>query len=290
MRVIVLLVLMLIHSTPALADGLKSAGTASVAEVIDGDTVRLSDGREVRLTGIQAPKLPLGRKDFPVWPLAPEAKQALESLVLDRTVELRTGEATMDRWGRALVHLYRDDGLWIQGEMLRQGWARVYSFPDNRVLVDDMLVLEKQARGRGLGIWALDHYAVRPADEVTGKDFHAFLVAEGRVVKAAAVKGQVFLNFGHDWRTDFTVVIPRPALKLFRRAGVDPLAFEGRDIQVRGWVEMYNGPMIEATHPEAIVPLDRKGVLAGKHKPLTKRKGHGKGRSHTDQLQDGEGS
>jgi micrococcal nuclease len=47
---------------------LAPGGGGRVVEVIDGDTVVLGDGREVRLVGIQAPKLPLGRAGFPTWP------------------------------------------------------------------------------------------------------------------------------------------------------------------------------------------------------------------------------
>ena len=46
---------------------------ARAVEIVDGDTLILADGREVRLVGIQAPKLPLGRKNFRTWPLADEA-------------------------------------------------------------------------------------------------------------------------------------------------------------------------------------------------------------------------
>ena len=48
----------------AALDGLEAGTTAVVVEVIDGYTLLLDDGTEVRLVGIQAPKLPLGRPDF----------------------------------------------------------------------------------------------------------------------------------------------------------------------------------------------------------------------------------
>ncbi|MHA1571451.1 MAG: thermonuclease family protein, partial [Alphaproteobacteria bacterium] len=51
---------------PTLSDG----GTATVTAIVDGDTIVLDDDRQVRLVGIQAPKLPLGRPDFQPWPLA----------------------------------------------------------------------------------------------------------------------------------------------------------------------------------------------------------------------------
>ena len=58
---------------------LEPGPAATVRAVVDGDTVVLGDRSQVRLVGLQAPKLPLGRAGFPVWPLAPEAKAALES-------------------------------------------------------------------------------------------------------------------------------------------------------------------------------------------------------------------
>ncbi|MEE8394009.1 MAG: thermonuclease family protein, partial [Rhodospirillales bacterium] len=57
-------VFMLVAPAPALASALEKGETATVREVVDGDTVVLADGRQVRLTGIQAPKLPLGRAGF----------------------------------------------------------------------------------------------------------------------------------------------------------------------------------------------------------------------------------
>jgi len=52
----------------------------------------------------------------------------------------------MDRHGRLLAYLRRTDGLWIQGELLRLGIARAYSFPDNRAVVNQMLTSEQSTR------------------------------------------------------------------------------------------------------------------------------------------------
>ena len=226
-----------------------------VAEVVDGDTVVLEEpvegAREVRLIGLQAPKLPLGRPGFPIWPLAAEAKQALEELVRGRTVTLSYGGQRQDRYGRRLAQLHRDDGLWVQGEMLRRGMARVYTFADNRALAAEMLALEDQARGGGRGIWADAFYGVRPAGRAGG-DIDTFQLVEGKVLDASRVKSRAYLNFGPKWRTDFTVTVDAKALRLFRDKGVDPLTLEGRSIRVRGWLKSMNGPLIEATHPEQI--------------------------------------
>lgn len=247
---------------PAAGDNAgKTSGrlpSALVAGVMDGDTFGLDreiDGRTaVRLVGIQAPKRSAGRPDSGPKALAENARDTLADLVLNRTVGLRFTGPRTDRHGRLLAHAYRDDGAWIQGEMLERGLARVLSFEDNPALAAEMLALEDAARKQGLGIWSDSFYAVR-APEQAGKDIGSFQIVEGRIVKAARVKRYVYLNFGADWRTDFTVSVPVKHLRRFSDAGLDLLTLSGRDIRVRGWLKEYNGPMIDATHPEQIEVL-----------------------------------
>ncbi len=225
-----------------------------VVEVIDGDTVALDDGSEVRLVGLQAPKLALGRPDFEDWPLADEAKASLETLVLERDVLLFFGGRRMDRHGRHLAHLVCE-GTWVQGALLELGMARVYSFVDNRALAAEMLALEIAARAAGRGIWAENWYAVRAVDGLEGA-IDSFQLVEGTALSAARVKGRGYLNFGADWKSDFTLSLDEDALRLFDAEGVAIGNFEGRRLRSRGWVESFNGPMIEITHPEQIEVVD----------------------------------
>ncbi|HJO70006.1 MAG TPA: thermonuclease family protein [Rhodospirillales bacterium] len=232
---------------------------ARVTEVVDGDTVvleRAVDGADqVRLVGIQAPKLALGREGFTAWPLAEESRSALVRLVEGRLVRLVPGDNPGDRHGRILANLFVDDTLWVQGEMLRLGMARVYTFADNRLRVTEILALEGAARAARRGIWGHPFYAVRAPAE-TGRHLNSFQLVEGRILDAAQVRTRVYLNFGPDWRTDFTVTLDSAARRLFREAGFDPLSLEGRRVRVRGWLRDFNGPLIEATHPEQIEVLE----------------------------------
>ena len=264
----VLLLLLLAAASPALAEeAFRPGGEALVNAVVDGDTVVLESAvmgaNQVRLVGIQVPKLPLGRKNFPTWPLAAESKKALENLALGNTVTLSFGGSDKDRYGRLLAHLHRPDGTWVQGEMLKKGMARVYSFADNRARVGRMLALESEARAARRGIWGLRFYAVRTPRELSSW-IGTLQLVEGKVLKAARIKGRVYLNFGDDWKTDFTVTIGVPARRMFREAGTDPLSLEGKRIRVRGWLKRYNGPMIAATHPEQIeVVANQDATLPG---------------------------
>ncbi len=228
--------------------------TARAVAVVDGDTLVLDDGREVRLVGIQAPKLPLGRPNFQAWPLADRAREALERLALGQRLKLSFGGRRFDRHGRLLAHLHDDAGRWIQGEMLRQGLARVYSFADNRALVPEMLALERAARASRRGIWSHPYYRVIKASE-TPSFKGGFQLVEGRVLDASVIKGRAYLNFGPDWRTDFTVSMAPARRRLFEAEGIEVRDYAGRRVRVRGWLKSYNGPMIEATHPEQIEVL-----------------------------------
>lgn len=247
----VILFVLSILSGMAVAADLEPGETGLVSRVIDGDTFVLSDGLEVRLIGLQAPKLPLGRPGFATWPLAPEAKSALQQIVLDRTVSLSYGGARRDRYGRALAQAHRADGLWVQGDMIRRGMARVYSFKDNRVCVSDLLALEMKARDARLGMWRFDGYRVRSVPE-TFDAIDTFQIVEGRVLSAARIGRRTFLNFGDDWRTDFTATVAPGDHRPFDKDDFDLLALEGKKVRVRGWLTSYNGPNMVITHPEQI--------------------------------------
>ena len=72
------------------------------------------------------------------------------------------------------------------------------------------------------------------------------------VVDAARVRGRIYLNFGTNWRDDYTVSVAPSNARTFIEAGLGPEALAGRRIRVRGWIYERNGPMIDATHPEQI--------------------------------------
>ncbi|MHA1524225.1 MAG: thermonuclease family protein [Alphaproteobacteria bacterium] len=239
---------------------LKKSEQGQVAKIVDGDTIVLADSRQVRLVGTQAPKLPLGRKNMKAWPLGDKSKKALSDLVAGKTVELRYGGLRQDRHGRQLAHLYVLGGdapltpLWVQGEMVSAGMARTYSFSDNRACVRALQTREMAAREAKLGIWSLAYYAVRDATKPKelSKELNTFQLIQGTVQSAAVVRGRGFLNFGKNYRYDFTATVSPSDMRRFAKAGIDIKTFQGKTVRVRGWLESRNGPKIDVTHPEQI--------------------------------------
>jgi endonuclease YncB( thermonuclease family) len=225
--------------------------TVTIGAVVDGGEVVLGDGRHVRLAGIEAPRP--AAADGRSWPYAEEAKAALEKLVLGREVELRFAGNRRDRHGRILAHVFVGR-RWVQGEVIRRGLARVASAADNRRGVAEMLAREDRARQARRGIWRDRFYAVRAADEA-GHYAGSFQIVEGTVADTAMVDGQLFVNFGGDWRTAFSLRLAPDALRLFRSEGVDAAALKGASVRVRGWVRGSERPVIDVTHPEQIERL-----------------------------------
>src|SRR5438105_1273841 len=123
-------------------------GTAQVRSVLDGRTVQLTDGREVRLAGIEMPQ----KHDGP-------AKVALESLVAGRDIALQRLGADSARYGRvvALVSVEPatlDIALTVQRALLAQGQARVTANLGDSACAASLLEAERMARAGGLGLWA----------------------------------------------------------------------------------------------------------------------------------------
>lgn len=256
----------------ALADpfwaGLEEGPLVQIASVVDGDTVELESGPDVRLVGTQAPKLPLGRAHVAEWPLAQASKAMLERLVEagGREARLYFGGRRTDRHGRHLAHaVLGQQGatpLWLQGEMVLAGMTRVYTFADNRSLIGDLLAREELSRRSGRGVWADPYYQVRDASDVAGLSQLSahFELVGGTVVNVAAQRALWYLNFGQSWREDFTVTVDRDQDRLFEESGFDLNALQGAAVRVRGWISQNGGPMMRIDHPEAIevlTPLSR---------------------------------
>jgi micrococcal nuclease len=255
--VAVIVSVMTVYSSVALAcDDLKPGPVGRVVEVTDGDTLVLDNGDKVRLIGMQAPKLPLGRVGFEKWPLADEAQAFLHDFAYGEKVRIYYGGARKDRHGRVLGHVFVDDdkSKWAQKAVIEAGLARVYSFDDNRYCLGELMAAERRARAEGRNIWRHPYYALRDAhkpQQLEKREGHYELV-EGRIFGVGDTTHRVYLNFGRDWKTDFTAVIDRRAVKHFTQMGIDLNALDDALVRIRGWIDVDDGPRIDITHPEQI--------------------------------------
>lgn len=249
----------------------EDGGAGVVTEISGGDTLILDDGRAVRLSGVLGPKR---AGQGPASEARAAMETALSELTLGRKATLKLGDRKRDRYGRLLAQVTvtgaEGEPIWVKGALVEHGLARVISFQDNRLCITELLELEELARQRNRGHWKSGFFAIRPA---SGEDLlyrlaQSYEIVEGRVMDVASVKGRTYLNFGKDWRRDFTAFIPAGTVAMFSaESGTDSAgeAFSlaelaGKRIRVRGWLRNYNGPSVTVSHPEQIELIEDDGV------------------------------
>jgi len=237
---------------------LTTIASGAVASVVDGRTLVLDDGREVRLAAIEVAP--------PNEPAGAPAKAALEALTAGQRIELRaTGDKATpetDRYGRLFGHVYVtsvNPERWVEAELIAQGHARVAARVGERACANALFARERTARAANLGLWADPVYVIRPADDAAAvaAERGRFAIVEGQVLSVRESGPTIYVNFGRRWTQDFTVTIAKRNESAFTSAGLEPKRLQGRRVRVRGYVEQRGGPWVEATRPEQIELAER---------------------------------
>ncbi len=200
---------------------------ASLAQVQDGDSLKLADGRRVRLIGVNAPEL--ASQGRPDQPLAQAARVAASSFLADGgSVQLVYGPERKDHYGRSLAHVYDSRGNSLEAELLARGLAFHIAVPPNLALAECFQSQENRAREQALGVWGDSVWEPLSASELTPAQA-GFQLLQGRLVEVSD-SGDVWLEL------DGPVV-----LKISReeRRYFDAPQWEqwrGRRLEVRGWL------------------------------------------------------
>jgi micrococcal nuclease len=138
----------------ALDGGADAGGSSSavVARVVDGDTIVLRGGERVRYIGMDTPESV--KPGTPVQCYAKAASHENERLVDGQRVKLRYDAEREDRYGRTLAYVYRArDGLFVNAELVRRGYARQLTIPPNVEHEDLFRRLASRARAHRRGLW-----------------------------------------------------------------------------------------------------------------------------------------
>jgi micrococcal nuclease len=136
------------------AAGLPPGVDVTVARVIDGDTIVVTGSRHVRLIGIDTPETVDPHR--PVGCFGKEASAFMKQLLPPHTAVRLVGDVEqVDRYGRTLAYVYRRaDGLFVNAELVRQGYAVVLTIPPNVAHTDEFVALAGAARVAGTGLWS----------------------------------------------------------------------------------------------------------------------------------------
>lgn len=196
----------------------------TVAYVYDGDTVRLSDGRHVRLIGLNAPEV---AKNGAGEPFSDAAAARLEALLQRGDVFLALGEEPQDHYQRWLGYLYVNQQL-VAEQLIREGLAFHIALPPNVQFLDCLKQAERDAAKAGRGLWRTSPW--RDVTQLSQRDV-GFKLVKGRVSLVKAIRA--------GWILELDGLL---ALKISRSIGDDLWvggdinALEGKLVYVRGWV------------------------------------------------------
>ncbi len=219
-----------------------------LARVLSGNVFELQDGRVVRLAGVVAPRPPA--RSMVGQPLWQEAKSQLQEILQGH--DLIFQQAAHDRFGRIISHVMAGyEERWVQGQMLRRGLARVKTSAQDHSRARLMLRLESEARAAKKNIWQYEFYRVRQPDDLDA-DFGSFQIVAGKIISVANGRNNTYLNFGRNWRQDFTAQANRKVTRAFTRAGIRLSRLSGRRVRVRGQILPQNGALIKLDHPSQL--------------------------------------
>ncbi len=231
---------------------------ARIAKVVDGDTLRLVDGRKLRLIAVNAPET--ARKNQPAQPFASQAKAAVEQFFnRDPRIALQIGLQPNDKYGRVLAHVFNRSGESLAATLLAQGLAWHITVPPNIVYSDCLRSVERVARKQRRGIWAdgdqpLDAARLQLTD--TG-----FQRVRGQLLSVERSRDGWWLQLGQ-----LAVRLSERDLPYFGQ--IDPKDWLGQTVTIRGWVidrslrqtpeqhQRYSALMVQLRHP-VMIEFDR---------------------------------
>ena len=222
-----------------------------VEYIYDGDTVKLTDGRRVRLIGINTPEMRPGKPGRE--PFADEARAALQSMLdrNDRTLLLQYGRERKDHYGRLLAHAFLPSGDNVGARLLADGLATALVVPPNTWGHACYQAQENQARTARRGLWNHKRYQARLA-RLLPANARGFTIVYAEVVRIRPAGGTLWLELDGP----LSVRIARQDRANFPAGFLERLA--GQAVEIRGWIGSRGGKLsMKVRHPAALLIIDR---------------------------------
>ena len=141
-------------------------------------------------------------------------------------------------------------------EMIAAGFARVRPYPNEVPCIARLLELEEAGRAAKSGLWNREFAILDANDPSLIARNGLYVVVEGFVLSVGQGNRVDFLNFGHFWQRDFTVLVSAPIAATLTENGMDTAALAERRVRVRGVIEESGGPSIRLNDFRELEILD----------------------------------
>lgn len=122
-----------------------------VTRVIDPENIQLSDGRRVKLIGVE-PLNPVSASSYQDL-RASQYLQFLKRLLEGQRINIELDSQQYDVNSRILGYVYLTDGTFVNAEVLRQGYGQPNIVYPNAKYRDLFLTLYTQSRDNKRGLW-----------------------------------------------------------------------------------------------------------------------------------------
>jgi endonuclease YncB( thermonuclease family) len=256
----------IVLASPSLAACGRPAGRVQAVSVDERLDIELSDGRILRLGGLDAPTAERGAPE-----IAKGAREFLSQRLLGRDADLVQLAGGTDRWGRTVGDLVvADPGEGSAGStaaaLLTAGYARVRPEFETRSCAAERLAIEAEARQGELGIWRDPEFVVIQSSnsaELRRRNGR-FVVIEGMVRRLGFGRSRIYLELVP--RDGPTIVVARKLETALARGGRPVGALVGQTIRARGALDDRFGPRIEVADP-AMIEIARGADAPGEAKP-----------------------
>lgn len=127
----------------------------SVTDVVDGDTIKVSEIGTIRLIGVDTPETVDPRKEVQCFGI--EASNKTKEFLTNKNVKLEYDltQGMTDKYGRTLAYVYREDGLFINLELIKQGYAHEYTYSVPYKYQTEFKQAQANAKALSLGLWGM---------------------------------------------------------------------------------------------------------------------------------------
>lgn len=220
--------------------------TVNVSHIYDGDTIRLTDGRKLRLIGLNTPERGSnGNKNQPFYL---SAKNQLQEIIKKNHYQLKIviGKEKYDRHKRLLAHIFTIEGKNISAILLKNGQGFSIAIPPNIQFLTCYRNAEKNAQNHKRGIW---NHTFSKAIETSSisKSTQGFQRVTGTVQRVGESHSSLWLNLN----TNFAIRILKKDLPYFN--SLPPKKLLHRHLTIQGWVYSKNNEFrMTVRHPAAV--------------------------------------
>jgi len=236
-------------TSPLFANNCESSSPQErlkVAHIYDGDTIKLMDGRKLRLIGINTPERGRdGKKDEPFY-LA--AKNQLQQIIHKNNNQIKVlfGKDQRDRYKRWLAHIFTLDNKNITAELIKKGLGFAIAIPPNIRFLKCYQDAEHYAQKQKLGIWNHQYSHAIPVDSLKNSA-SGFLQVKGIVQRVGESRTSFWLNLN-----------PKFALRILKKDLTYFSKYRPKDLLkqrliARGWIyKRKNKQRMTIHHPAAL--------------------------------------